>query len=258
MKSRWLAVLAVFALSALSSVGRADSLSASFARGNRAYAEGRFRDAISEYERVVGAGVEDPDVSFNLAIAYGSLGQYGQAIRYFERSSRLRPGDAAVEKALSETRTALAERTAQLTGEAIVADRPPLAEALFSRLTTDTLAWTLLLGTWLMSLCGLSLLRVRSEGTRLALGIGAAAASLLLALAGLGLGTRLDWGRSEAKAIVIAPAATLREGPDANAAAKSELAEGTPARILSRDGSYVRVQSGPNEGYLLASEVGEI
>ncbi len=236
----------------------ADSLGESFARGNRAFARGQFRDAVTEYERVAGAGVDDPDLYFNLASAYGSLGQYGQAIRYFERSLRLRPDDDAAEEALAATRTALGERTAQRTGEAIVADRPPLAEALFSRLTTDTLAWCLLLGTWLASLCGLVLLRVHSEAARLALGIGTGAATLLLALSGAGLGTRLDWGRSEAKAIVIAPAASLREGPDINAPVKAELAEGSSARILTRDGSYVRVQSGSYEGYVQAAAVGEI
>lgn len=236
----------------------ADSLGESFARGNRAFAQGHFQDAVAEYERVAGAGVDDADLYFNLASAYGSLGRYGQAIRNFERSLRIRPGDDAAEKALAETRSALGERTAQLTGEAIVANRPPLAEAMFSRLTTDTLAWSLLLGAWLASLCVLALLRVRSEAARLALGIGTGAATLLVALSGAGLGTRLDWGRSEAKAIVITPTASLREGPDGSAAIKTELAEGSPARVLSRDGSYVRVQSGAFEGYLLASEVGEI
>ena len=59
-------------------------------------------------------------------------------------------------------------------------------------------------------------------------------------------------------AIVIAPAASMREGPDAGAMPKAELSEGTPARVLSRDGAYVHVRSGTLEGYLLASEVGEI
>ncbi len=236
----------------------ADSLDERFTRGNSAYARGDFAGAIAEYERVVEAGVDDPDVYFNLASAHGSLGHYGQAIRYFERSLRLRPGDELAQKSLAETRTALGERTAQLTGEAIVAERPPLSDALFARLTTDALGWGLLLGSWLASLCALALLRVRSEAARLGLGITAGAATLLAALSGFGLGTRTDWGRSEARAIVIAPSATMRQGPDANAPAMTELPEGTSARVLSREGRYVRVQAGSHEGYLHAREIGEI
>jgi len=236
----------------------ADSLGERFTRGNAAYAKGDYAGAVAEYERVVEAGVDDPDVYFNLANAHGSLGHYGQAIRYFERSLRLRPGDELAEKALAETRTVLGERTAQLTGEAIVAERPPLAEALFSRVTTDALSWGLLVGGWLASLCALALLRVRSEAARLGLGITTGTAALLALVSGFGLGTRMDWGRAEARAIVIAPSAAMRQGPDANAPIMAELPEGTSARVLARDGGYVHVQAGSYEGYLLAREVGEI
>lgn len=245
------------ALALAAQVTRADSLSDAFARGNRAFSKADYASAVSEYQRLIESGVADPDVTFNLASAYGNLGRYGQAIRYFERTLTLRPSDNGATKALSEVRNVLGERTAQRTGEAIVSDRPPLSEALFGRLTTHTLAWLLLASVWLASLCGLALLRVQPEGIRLALGITCASASLLALVSGTGLGARLDWGQAEGRGIVLAETA-LREGPDTGAAMKSELSEGSPAKILSRHGAYLRVHSGSLEGYVLASEVGEI
>jgi hypothetical protein len=256
--------LGLLYLIGFSTAVRADSLAATFARGNRAFTQGDYAGAVAEYERLLESGVADPAVTFNLASAHGARGEYGQAIRYFERTLLLAPGDTDAKKALSETQNALAERNAQLTGEAIMSDRPPLSDALFSGLSSDTLAYGLLVSVWLASLLALALVfsrnRVpaRSEGLRLGLGIACTAATLLASVSGFGLGTRFDWGHSQGKAIVIAQASTLREGPDPSSLPKSELPEGAPVRVLARDGAYVRIQSGPLEGYVLASEVGEI
>lgn len=254
---RGLASLLLLLLVSLPYQARADSLAETFSRGNQAFSAGNYETARMEYERLLEAGVSDPDVTFNLASTYGQLGNYGQAIRYFERTLRLRPSDDGAEKALSSARTAVGERTAQRTGEAIVADRPPLSEALFSRATTDTLSCLLLVSVWLTCLCGLALLRLRGEGLRLALGISCAVSCLLSCVAGFGLGTRLDWGRGSTRAIVLSDT-PLREGPDMNSPRKSELTEGASARVLSRYGAYLLIQSGSLEGYVLARDVGEI
>jgi hypothetical protein len=248
---------------------RADSLAETFARGHRAFEAEDYASAVREYERLLEAGVDDPDVTFDLACAHGALGHDGQAIRYFERTLRLRPDDAAAQKALGEVRSSLAERTAQLTGEAIVSERPPLAEALFARLTTDGLSWTLLCATWLACLTGFSLfwsaaappastLRLRSEGLRLAFGIVSGVATCLALLAGFGLGTRLDWGRSLGRAVVISAGAPLRQAPDPGSPVNTELAEGTSARVIAHDGAFARVKSGPYEGYVRADQLGDI
>jgi hypothetical protein len=239
-------------------VHASDSLAATFARGNAAFAHGDYASAIAAYETLVEAGIDDADVSFNLASAHGSLGQYGQAIRYFERTLRLRPGEDAARAGLKRARDALGQRQALETGEAIVAERPPLTEALFGALTVDALALWLLVSAWLAAAAAVALLYVRAEGLRLSLGIFVTLTTVLSLVAGLGLSVRADFKGDGARAIVVHEHAPVREGPDEGARLWRELPEGSAVRVLKREGSFVRIRTGEHEGYMHVADVGEI
>lgn len=249
----------VLATIALAANARADSLGDTFARGNQAFARGDYAAAVEEYETLVQAGVDDPDVSFNLASAYGAAGRYGQAIRHFEHALSLAPRDAAARTGLAAARDALGRRQALETGEAVVANRPPLIEALFSPFTASALAIVLLLSAALASTFGFGLLYARSEATRLASGIGAALGSALLLFTSLGLYVKTYAGEDGVRAIVVSERAPLRDGPDERARLAAEVPEGTQVHILAREASYVHVRAGKGrEGYMRAIDVGEI
>jgi hypothetical protein len=262
---KWLAVLAVLLTGVTGA--RADSLPELFARGNAAFARGEYPEAVRAYEALVEAGVDDPDVTFNLASAYGAQGQYGQAIRYFERVLRLSPRDAAARTSLQTAREALGERQAQAHGEAIVVDRPPLTEAIFAPFTTGTLALVLLCMSWVC--VGLFIaLRLRGpapaadarhEAVALGLGISSAIALSLALVSALGLGAKADWGRAGVRAVVLRDSAALREGPDDRARLSAELAEGEAVRLLAREGLFTRIVArGGQPGYVRSELVGEI
>jgi hypothetical protein len=252
-------VLAVLALLATSTTTRADSLRDVFARGNAAYARGDYAGAVKEYEALNDAGLDDPDLAFNLASAYGTLGKYGQAIRYFERSLRLSPGDAQARAGLKAARDALGEKQAQQTGEAIVVDRPPLTEAVFSQLSEATLSVLLLVSLWLASGLLIALPYVKLEGARLGIGIASAALFSLSLVSALGVGAKASFGRAGARAVIVGETAAIREGPDERARLLGELVEGESVRVLGREGSFARVlMRGEREAYVRAGDVGEI
>jgi len=239
--------------------GHADSLRDVFARGNAAYARGDYAAAVREYEALHDAGIDDADLAFDAASAYGSLGQYGQAIRYFERTLRLRPRDGEARAGLRAARDALGEKQAQASGEAIVVDRPPLTEALFSYLSSDTLAVLLLVSIWLGSGLLIALSYVKIEGARLGIGIASAVLFSLAAVSALGVGAKADWGRAGKRAVIVQETAAIREGPDDRARLVGELVEGEPVRVLGREGAFARVLArGEREAYVRASDLGEI
>jgi tetratricopeptide (TPR) repeat protein len=252
--------LALVALLLLASAGaRADSLNDVFKRGNAAFARADYETAVKEYESLGEAGIDDADVAFNLASAYGALGRYGQAIRYFERSLRLAPGDAAAREGLRLARETLGERQARARGEAIVVDRPPLTEAVFSFFGVDQLAWALLITAWIAVGLLLALPAARVEGIQLGIGIGAALFGALALAAALGVGAKMDWGKPGARAVIVREAAQVREGPDDRATLLGELAEGEAVRLLAREGRFARVLTGGDrEAYVLGSDVGEL
>jgi tetratricopeptide (TPR) repeat protein len=252
-------MLAACALLGLSGTTQADSLADVFARGNAAFARGEYASAVREYEALSEAGIDDADVAFNLASSHGELGHYGQAIRYFERALRLSPRDAEARASLRRARDALGERQAQHSGEAIVEDRPPLTEAVFTYFSSDTLACTLLVAIWLA--CGLliALPRVRREGARLGIGIAAAVLSSLALLSALGVAAKAEWGRAGERAVIVVETAALREGPDDRARLLGELLEGESVRVVGREGRFARVLArAQREAYVLSSELGEI
>jgi tetratricopeptide (TPR) repeat protein len=252
-------LLAALLLACGASTAWADSLGDTFARGNAAYARADYAAAIQEYETLIESGVMDPTVSYNLAAAHGSLGRYGQAIRFFERCLLLAPGDEAAERGLKLARDALGERQAREQGEAIVAERPPLSSALFASFGREPLAWTLLVSAWAWSIALLVLKYARGEALRLGLGLTVSFFVLSSLVSGFGLWAKSDFGAAGRRAIVLRDHAPLREGPDAAARLSRELAEGESVRVLSSDGHFARVQLGRgSEGFVPAADVGEI
>jgi tetratricopeptide (TPR) repeat protein len=212
--------------------------------------------AIAGYERLVAAGVDDPDVAFNLGVAHGRAGHYGQAIRWFERSLAQRPGDEEAERGLTEVRAALGRRQAARDGEAIV-ETTPFTEAVARPFSLFGIGLTVLFLDVLFF--GLLLLfgRTASENRRLALGIATPAVFVLLALATFGLLTKAGAFTEGAPAIVVSEDAAVREGPDRRAARDEDAREGERLRVLSHDGDWVRVRLGTGrEGWMQDRDVG--
>jgi tetratricopeptide (TPR) repeat protein len=238
---------------------QAESLEQILAAGNAAYFQGDFKAAAAHYQRLLDAGVRDPDVYFNLATAQARLGALGRAILYFERADRLAPDDPETLSALGTARAALGKRRAEAQGEATIETRPPLRQALVQPYRENTLAtWVLVLD---LLFFGLLLARGVLRGDTLR-----AAAAMLAATCLLGLGTAsaalavkrgaFDEGQA---AVVLRDGAELREGPDPRARARSRAHEGQSARVLRRDGRFARVRvAGGAEGWLQGSDVAVI
>jgi tetratricopeptide (TPR) repeat protein len=257
-------------LGSISASARADSLPEVFSRGNAAYARSDYVAAVQQYETLIEAGVTDANVSYDLACAYGSLGRYGAAIRFFERSLHQDPGNDAAERGLKLARDLLGERQAKERGEAIVAERPPLSSALFAALSENTLALALLSSVWLWCLSLLGLLRARSaahdsaraqsgEAQRIGLGIASVFFLTTALVTGFGLWAKSDFGAEGHRAIVLVDHAPVREGPDAAARLSAELSEGESVRILAHEGEFAHVRLGRgSEGFVPRAAVGEI
>lgn len=220
---------------------RAQSLERIFSAGNEAYFRGDFTAAVQHYERLVAAGVHDPDVYFNLATARARLGQLGHAVLYFERCLWLRAGDELAEQGLSAARAALGKRRAEREGEATLKTRPPLADALVARVSADTLAWSLLVFNLLFFAALFARSRARRDGVHLGLTIAAPLLALLGLTAAAGLAFKTQAGAEGDAAIVLRDGAELREGPDPHAQVRTRAHEGQDARVLRREGSFARV-----------------
>jgi tetratricopeptide (TPR) repeat protein len=249
----------------LAGVAHAEGFGDIFRAGNDAFFQGNHAKAEAQYERLVSAGVQDADVYFNLGLAHARQGELGSAIWCFEKSARLAPGDADPVNAIATARAALGKRRAERQGEATVEARPPLAEALVQAYREDTLAlWLALLDV----LCFGLLIAWRFAGTdtlRTGLAIGAAIGLLGACVAGAALLVKRGGFSEGQAAIILHEAAELREGPDPRARTRATAHEGARARVLRRDGAFLRVQldstgsaAERSDGWMLAKDVGTL
>lgn len=256
----WLGLMALVALAALPArFAHAQSIERIFSAANEAYFRGDLKQAAEQYERLVDAGVHDPDLYFNLATARARLGQLGRAVLYFERELWLEPGDEMAEQELAQARSLLGKRRAEREGQATVRARPPLIEALVRPLSSNFLAGLLLALDVLLFALLLVRRRSKNEAIRLGLAIGLPLMGLLLLATAMALLVKTEALKDGQAAIVLRDGAELREGPDPHAEVRAAAHEGQGARLLRREGSFVRVELEAGErGWMQTKDLGSI
>lgn len=67
-----------------------------FEKGNTAYNEGNYNDAIGNYEAILNSGVTSAELYFNLANAYYKLNQVAPSVYYYEKALQLDPNDKEI------------------------------------------------------------------------------------------------------------------------------------------------------------------
>ncbi len=81
-----------------------------FAKGNALYEQGNFQGAIGEYSNLVGLGVVDKDLDYNLGNAYYKTDDLGRAVLFYERAHRLAPRDKDIRQNLNLVREQLRDK----------------------------------------------------------------------------------------------------------------------------------------------------
>jgi tetratricopeptide (TPR) repeat protein len=91
-----LLVLTLPALATLTTPLLAETLEQAFQRGNTAYEQGRYVDAVRAYRGILRYRVKHPVVEYNLANAEFKLNNLGTAILHYHRALRMDPTDPEI------------------------------------------------------------------------------------------------------------------------------------------------------------------
>jgi tetratricopeptide (TPR) repeat protein len=222
------AVLAPFSLA------RATTPAELFQAGNSAYEQGRYQEAADDYEKILGYGVLDPRVVYNLANACFKLGKLGPAILYYERALRLDPTDQDARDNLELARGQIRDRVeeseipypVQVLRDALDSIPPDVQSALFLALCYMVAGL----------LAGLTL--ATGDTRRRVLGYASAAAGLCALLAAGALVYTIQ-ARTAAHAIVMRDRVDVLSGPSADNTVLFTVHEGTRLEVRNRrDGWY--------------------
>jgi tetratricopeptide (TPR) repeat protein len=222
-----------------------------FFRANALYADGRYGEAASEYERMLATGVASANTWFNLGNARLKAGQVGQAVLAYERAARLAPGDPDIRANLAFAREQAG----------VPAAAPGWTRLLFPLAhswSTDALLGWAAVAWWVLALC--LILRRLAPAVGRAAGWGAVAAALGLVVLGTSAGHRLVTVDLRRTAVVVAPAEVgVRFEPSSTGTVHFEAKPGTTLRLLGERDGWVQVGRDDGlRGWVERAAVGEV
>jgi tetratricopeptide (TPR) repeat protein len=237
-----LAVL-VLMLCAGSAPAFTPALSLEFDSANRLYEQGKFRDAISAYQKIIQTGRVSPALYFNLGNAFFKSGEVGRAVAAYRQAERMDPRDPDLRANLQFVRS-------QIPGPTL---SPGRWERWLGRLTLNE--WAVLaaiaLWSWLLLLALGQLWPAWRQSLRtfqLIGGIGT------VALGGC-LGATLLAGSAQT-AIVITDDAAVRNGPLDEAPAAFTVHDGAELTVLDHKNDWWQVSAGDRRiGWLKRDQV---
>jgi len=207
-----------------------------FERGNAAYANARYGEAVRAYETVLKYDIRDPRVEYNLGNAYFRLGELGLAILHYERAHRLRPVDPDIRVNLELARSRRIDRVEPEETAAVVR----WTRALQDRIGPDRQAIGFLAVLWVIA--GLvTWASIRPPGW--SAWMGWTLAVLVLAAALTALSWRVTWQRLEGEriAVVLDASVEVLAGPGENNASLFTVHEGLTLTIRSERPDWVQV-----------------
>ena len=221
----------------------ADAL-ADFSAANKLYAEGKFSDAASAYEKILMSGEVSANLLFNYGNAKFKSGHLGKAIAAYRRANLLNPRDA-------EIRANLAFARQQVSG---ATSHPARWQSWFSALSLNE--WTILaaFSFWLVFF----LFIVRQLRPSLTPRLKNATTLLIVLTVFLGavLGLQAASHFADTTAVVISAEATTRSGPFDEAQSVFTVHDGAELQVQDQHDDWIQVADGTGKtGWLNRKQV---
>jgi tetratricopeptide (TPR) repeat protein len=219
-------------------------------RANQHYEAGEFAEAINIYQAIIGAGVTNSDLYYNLANAYFKQGELGRAIVNYRRAQLLSPRDSDIATNLSIARAQTIDKLEDETGLG------NLVQKADQWLTLNEAA-VLALALWVLvcyfAVLAILLPRQRWMFSWVMVGVGA-----LLVIGVFSIANRLYVEWRSPPAVVVAPEVAVTSGPgDAGQyLVEFNLHAGAELYILESRPAWRRIKlPGDLQGWLPAEAV---
>jgi len=219
-------------------------IASDFAAANKLYAQGKFADAATGYEKILATGAQSPTLLFNCGNAEFKSGNLGKAIAAYRQAALLAPRDAEIRANLQFVRN-------QVQGSTIHENH---WQTWLGQLTLNE--WTLLAATafWL------TFVLLAARQIRPALGAKLKSATKLFAiltiLSGTALGLQSSGYFSRQTAVVVLPEVTARSGPFDEAQSAFTTRDGAELAVMDRHGDWLQVADGEGKiGWLAVKQV---
>ena len=224
-----------------------------FDEGTRYLEDGYFREAVAAYNVAERLGLGSGALFYNRGVAHYRLEGIGQAVRYFERASRLLPDDPWIQHNLDIVAGRIIDRFSELP--------TPVWKRLQQRLISHLSVQALInvgLGLYFLFIT-LLIMKVRGSGQgRWFRRARAALAVIALSFLLVGFSSSI-WPAYPTQAVILAREVSIHERPDADAAVTLIVHEGLVVSTVAWGEDWVLIQL-PNgaRGWVTAEGLAEI
>lgn len=224
-------------------------------KANEQYTKEEFQKAIDGYNQILMAGIESPELYFNLGNAYYKTKQYTLSILNYERAKLLAPDDEDIEFNLQVANQKVVDSIQELPGIFIVR----WWNALINSQTTDTWAVISIFSfVVFLTMLGFYFFAKTSEVKRITFWSGC----FLIVF------TIFSWTfaakqksrlANHTYAIVMQPTVTVKSSPSEKGTNLFVVHEGLKVRITDKLGDWVEIRlADGNKGWMLTESVERI
>jgi tetratricopeptide (TPR) repeat protein len=222
----------------------AADVAADFSAANKLYAEGKFADAATAYEKILANGVQSPALLFNAGNAEFKAGHLGKAIAAYRQAEQLSPRDA-------ELRANLAFVRNQIQGATL---RESRWQNWVSTLTLNE--GTILTAVFFWAMFGLLAARQIRPALAPKLQSAIRLAVVLTIFSGTVLALQAANHFNASVAVVTSGEAAARSGPFDDAQSAFTVRDGAELKILDRHDDWVQVANNAGKiGWLSRKQV---
>ena len=222
----------------------AADVASDFSAANKFYAEGKFSEAATAYEKIIQTGAQSPALLFNAGNAEFKAGHLGQAIAAYQKAARLAPRDAEIRANLAFVRNQVQGATPRETRWQNWVSTLTLNEG---TVLAAVFFWTLLALLAVQQLRPALVPQLRGA-TRLAV--------VLTIFSGTVLALQAANHFNSAIAVVTTDGATARSGPFDDAQNAFTARDGAELKVLDRHNDWVQVaNSAGKTGWLSRQQV---
>ncbi len=224
-------------------------------KGDSAYKQEMYREAVTQYEAVLGQGFESAELYYNLGNAYFNLNNLPAAILNYERARVLSPGDADIEFNLN-------------IANSMITDKIEIVPEVFYVRWWKSLRSSFNLHTWTVASISIFAILILCAGIFFLsrnifmrkLGFWAGTAFFLLSIAVFSMTfTKYDMQSKHMEAIVFDPTITVKSSPSQLGKDLFVIHEGTKVHIIEEINEWCNISiANGSDGWLPSSSIRRI
>lgn len=202
------------------------------------YRQGDYPAAISIYQQIIGQGLTNGEIYYNLGNCYYKLGQYGRAILNYQRAHPFLGNDPDLQVNLKLANLRIYDRIEPLPRFFIIR----ILEGAAGFLSTRRWAFLFLLAEWVLLACLIALHLIRKpRWRRLFVGSFVSVGLVFILSGGFFLQQMIQEGRL-VQGIVLAEKVEVRSAPESGSTELFALHEGVKVRVLRQVSGWAEIR----------------